>query len=216
MPVAKVHFNSLKKSTKPYVSAVAARITTAYRACKDAIQPCMAKSQEFADHYWQVTVMHGKPFHLIVSMVDPPKSDPEHEGFHPSRNAGSSPSHMSHGWLQRPNLTLRVLNHTSGLPSLFGERSFWWRACTILRCSLQLQSSFSSLNSSVHMSQYSRLIIHILGLKQKITDAMQVQKGISGFLEESELLDPLSAHILAWWTVTKILPSSQNSCLRFV
>ncbi|EMS59520.1 hypothetical protein TRIUR3_32984 [Triticum urartu] len=48
LPVAKFHFNSLKNSTKP----VAARIVTAYRACKDAIQPCVAKSQEFADHFW--------------------------------------------------------------------------------------------------------------------------------------------------------------------
>uniref|UniRef100_M8CCI1 Uncharacterized protein n=1 Tax=Aegilops tauschii TaxID=37682 RepID=M8CCI1_AEGTA len=50
LPVAKFHFNSLKNSTKP----VAARIVTAYRARKDAIQPCVAKAQEFADHYWQV------------------------------------------------------------------------------------------------------------------------------------------------------------------
>uniref|UniRef100_A0A8R7R321 Uncharacterized protein n=1 Tax=Triticum urartu TaxID=4572 RepID=A0A8R7R321_TRIUA len=54
LPVAKFHFNSLKNNTKP----VAASIVTAYRACKDAIHPCVAKSQEFADHSWQVTLMH--------------------------------------------------------------------------------------------------------------------------------------------------------------
>lgn len=42
------------------------------------------------------------------------------------------------------------------------------------------------------------------GREKKIAVEMQVQKGISGFLEESELLDPLSAHRLAWWMVTKI------------
>ncbi|KAM3389294.1 hypothetical protein ACQJBY_011427 [Aegilops geniculata] len=130
LPVAKVHFYSLKNSTKPYASAVAARVTTACRACKDAIQPCVAKSQEFADHYWQECRKFSEP--------------------HVARIAAASEPHLS-----------AIEPYTRPVKSV-------WR---------QLVMATSFYHS-------------------------QVQKGISGFMEGSELLDPLSAHILAWWTAS--------------
>uniref|UniRef100_A0A453CSV5 Uncharacterized protein n=1 Tax=Aegilops tauschii subsp. strangulata TaxID=200361 RepID=A0A453CSV5_AEGTS len=123
LPVAKFHFNSLKNSTKP----VAARIVTAYRARKDAIQPCVAKAQEFADHYWQKCRKFSET--------------------HVARIAAASEPHLS-----------AIEPYTRPVKSV-------WR---------QLVMATSFYHS-------------------------QVQKGISGFLEESELLDPLSAHRLAWW-----------------
>ncbi|KAF7018072.1 unnamed protein product [Triticum aestivum] len=123
LPVAKFHFNSLKNSTKP----VAARIVTAYRARKDAIQPCVAKAQEFADHYWQECRKFSET--------------------HVARIAAASEPHLS-----------AIEPYTRPVKSV-------WR---------QLVMATSFYHS-------------------------QVQKGISGFLEESELLDPLSAHRLAWW-----------------
>ncbi|KAF7003346.1 hypothetical protein CFC21_018671 [Triticum aestivum] len=126
VPVAKFHFNSLKNSTKP----VAARMATAYRACKDAIQPCMVKSQEFADHYWQECRKFSEP--------------------HVARIAAASEPHLS--------AVAAVEPYTRPVKSV-------WR---------QLVMATSFYHS-------------------------QVQKGISGFLEDSELLDQLSAYRLAWW-----------------
>ncbi|KAG8066172.1 hypothetical protein GUJ93_ZPchr0004g38514 [Zizania palustris] len=53
VPVAKDHLSSLKNSTEIYASAIAARSSTAYRVCRDAIHPSIGRAQEFADHYWQ-------------------------------------------------------------------------------------------------------------------------------------------------------------------
>ncbi|XP_037489439.1 uncharacterized protein LOC119368229 [Triticum dicoccoides] len=127
LPVAKFHFNSLKNRTKPYVSVVADRITTAYRACKDAIQPCVAKSREFADHYWQECRKSSGP--------------------QVGRIAAASEPHLS-----------AIEPYTRPVKCV-------WR---------QLVMSTSLYHS-------------------------QVQKGISGFLEGSGLLDPLSAYRLPWW-----------------
>ncbi|XP_044970525.1 uncharacterized protein LOC123430747 [Hordeum vulgare subsp. vulgare] len=132
VPVAKVHFNSLKSSTKPYVSSVAARITTAYRACEDAIQPCVVKSQEFADHYWQECRKFSGP--------------------HVARITAASEPHLS-----------ALEPYTRPVKSV-------WR---------QLVMATSMYHT-------------------------QVQKGISGFMEGSELLDPLSARRLAWWMATAL------------
>ncbi|KAL6652068.1 hypothetical protein ACP70R_010993 [Stipagrostis hirtigluma subsp. patula] len=72
VPVAKAHLNSLKSTTAPYISAVSAKSTAAYRVCRDAIQPHMAKAQEFADHYWQESKRFSKPYITqIVAASEP-------------------------------------------------------------------------------------------------------------------------------------------------
>jgi hypothetical protein len=38
---------------------------------------------------------------------------------------------------------------------------------------------------------------------------MQVQTGIGRFLVDNELLNPHSAHTLAWWMVKSAVPQSQ-------
>eukprot|EP00494_Astrolonche_serrata_P003612 UN03619 len=105
-------------------------MATAYRACKDAIQPCMVKSQEFADHYWQECRKFSEP--------------------HVARIAAASEPHLS--------AVAAVEPYTRPVKPV-------WR---------QLVMATSFYHS-------------------------QVQKGISGFLEDSELLDQLSAYRLAWW-----------------
>jgi len=136
VPVAKVHFNSLKNTTKPYVSVMVTRGTRAYRVCRDAIQPCMVRTQEFADHYWQESKKLCKPYIARIAAASEP-------------------------YIARGRVVLG--------PYMRPVTSAWTRLVTSTR-------------------MYHR----------------QVQKWIIGFMEDTELLNPHSAHTLAWWTASAL------------
>jgi len=65
VPIAKRHLTSLRNTTTVYTSAV-------YRVCRDAIQPCIVKAQEFAGHYWQEYKTFSQPYiSRIVALSEP-------------------------------------------------------------------------------------------------------------------------------------------------
>ncbi|KAM0844636.1 hypothetical protein ACQ4PT_056918 [Festuca glaucescens] len=123
LPVAKAHFNSLKNSA-------------AYRACRDAMQPCMVKTRELADHYWQAFKKFSEPYI--------------------ARIAAASEPHLSRARVVLGPYTMPVM-------------SAWTRI-------------------AMSTSMYHR----------------QVHTGIGHFLESNELLNPHSAHGLAWWMASAL------------
>jgi hypothetical protein len=149
LPVARAHFNSLKNSANPYALAAANASTRAYKACRDAMQPCMMKTREFADHYWQVMLHISYSTHCKFATVQlclthwTPGS--EHERFHCIRHPSSSgsASHTSLGLLQHLNLISPehawFLNLIRGLSCLPGHGLSRRRVYTITRCSLHTE-----------------------------------------------------------------------------
>uniref|UniRef100_A0ACD5UTF7 Uncharacterized protein n=1 Tax=Avena sativa TaxID=4498 RepID=A0ACD5UTF7_AVESA len=73
LPVAKTHFDSLKKSARPYVSEVANKCARAYMVSRDAIQPCVANTQGLADHYWQVSKKFSEPYIAAIAAASEPR-----------------------------------------------------------------------------------------------------------------------------------------------
>ncbi|RLM74798.1 hypothetical protein C2845_PM15G21330 [Panicum miliaceum] len=72
VPIAKKHLTSLRNTTTVYTSAVSKRSTAVYRVCRDAIQPCTVKAQEFAGHYWQECKTFSQPYiSRIVALSEP-------------------------------------------------------------------------------------------------------------------------------------------------
>ncbi|CAM0902652.1 unnamed protein product [Alopecurus aequalis] len=136
VPVAKAHFNSLKNTAKPYVSATVTRGTRAYRACRDAIQPCTVRTEEFAHHYWQESKKLCKPYMARIAAVSEP--------------------HLGRARVVLGPYTRPV---TCALTRLVTTTSMYHR---------------------------------------------QVQRGIVGFMEDSQLLNPHSARRLAWWTASAL------------
>ncbi|KAK3141570.1 hypothetical protein QOZ80_4BG0335570 [Eleusine coracana subsp. coracana] len=51
--LAKVRIDSLRNTTAPYVPVVATKSRSAYKMCRDAVQPYTEKAQELAIHHWQ-------------------------------------------------------------------------------------------------------------------------------------------------------------------
>ncbi|CAN6269193.1 unnamed protein product [Urochloa humidicola] len=72
VPIAKKRLNSLRNTTTEYTWAVSKRSMAAYRVCRDAIQPCTMKAQEFAVHYWQECKTLSQPYiSWIVAASEP-------------------------------------------------------------------------------------------------------------------------------------------------
>ncbi|OEL18446.1 hypothetical protein BAE44_0020534 [Dichanthelium oligosanthes] len=131
-----------RELVEPYLQkaqnvAMADRSTATYRVCRDAVQPCVVKAQEFADHYWQECNKLAQPYITRIAAASEP-------------------------YLSRASAALE--------PYMKRVTPAWKRLV--------------SLTSKCHC---------------------QVQKGVSGFLESNELLSPLSADKLAWFTVSSSL-----------
>ncbi|TVU15828.1 hypothetical protein EJB05_39368 [Eragrostis curvula] len=145
---AKVHINSLRKTSMPYVSVMATKTTAAYRVSRDAIQPYAVKAQEFALHHWQESKKHTQPYiNQVVAASEP---------------------HIS-----RARVALE--------PYSGPVTSFWRR----------LVSSTSVYHG-------------------------QVQKGVKHYMEDNELLKPLSNDRWTWFTASALLTLSMVAMYKII
>ncbi|CAO2043635.1 unnamed protein product [Urochloa humidicola] len=72
VPIAKKHLNSVRNTTTEYTWAVSKRFMAVYRVCRDTIQPCTVKAQEFFAHYWQECKTFSQPYiSRIVAASEP-------------------------------------------------------------------------------------------------------------------------------------------------
>lgn len=72
MKLAKVRINSLRRTTAPYVLVVATKSASAYKMCRDAVQPYTVKAQELAIHHWQESKKRTQPYiNQIVAASEP-------------------------------------------------------------------------------------------------------------------------------------------------